>query len=149
VSPAETAANAALTTLLGGLTTGDQYYASLGAACTMTWSPSDTGDNAFLYNLRTVKTFITDARYDGAILSLAIPAVFAAANLGGIVDSRPRAGVVRPGWFTVDIPAQADAGTPSQTVEVRFPPYDQSGHSVAISQPADLAADVQAWLSVP
>jgi hypothetical protein len=149
VLPAETTANATLATLLGALTPGDEYYASLGAACTRTWQPSDTGDNAFLYNLRTVKTFITDARYDGAILSLAIPAVFAAANFGGVVDSSPRAGVDRPGWFTVDIPAQADAGTPAQTVEVRFPPYDQSGHSVAVSQPADLAADVQAWLTGP
>lgn len=144
----EMTANAALTALLGGLTPGDEYYSSQGASCTNTWTASDTGDNAVLANVRTVKTFITNARYDQAILPLAIPAVFAAFKLGGVVDSNPRAGVDRPGWFKVDVPAQSGAG-PEQTVEVRFPPYDQSGHAVAMSQAADLAADVGAWLTGP
>lgn len=79
------------------------------------------------------------------IYAAAIPAALEQAGLGGAIDSMPRPGVERPGWFTVSLPAAGDL--PAQTVEVRFPPYDKSGHMVAASQPAELAADVEAWLA--
>jgi hypothetical protein len=147
VTAAETAANHALTTLLGALASSDKYYVPLGSSCTTNWQASNGGNSAFLANLRSVRTFITHARYDGAILAAAIPAALQAGGVPTTVDTAPRANVARPGWMEVTFAAQ-EAG-PAQTIEVRFPPYDEAGHSVAMAQPADLAADVQSWLANP
>jgi len=106
---------------------------------------SEPVGQAFIENLRTVRTFITDARYDLAIYAPAIPAILQDMGLGGAIDTSPRPGVARPGWVRVNLPAE-DGGGPGTTVEVRFPSYDNSGHEVAVTQPADLAADVEGWL---
>jgi hypothetical protein len=154
VPASETAANQALTVLLGALAPGDEYFASEGASCLAPgpsegWQPTTASAQAFVDNVRTVKTFITNALLDDVIIAAAIPATLAQQSFGGVIDSSPRPGVARPGWFSVDLPAQPDTGAPAQTVEVRFPTYAQSGHPVATSQPADLAADVEAWLTSP
>jgi hypothetical protein len=61
-----------------------------------------------------------------------------------VVDSAPRPGVARPGWFTV---AFAEDGGFAPTIEVRFPPYDESGHFVALAEPQALHDDVAAWIA--
>jgi hypothetical protein len=137
---AEDLLNLALTLQLGTLAPGDEYFALWSNAC----GGSSPEYAAFIANLRTVRTFITDARYDPAIYAPAIPAALKAMGLGGTIDTAPRPGVARPGWFSVNLPASD--GAAATTVEVRFPPYVDSGHMVAVSQPADLAADVEAWI---
>ena len=127
----------------------DQYFGLVGRECVGNARAVDGSDQAFVDNLRVVRTFITHARYDANVYTPAIPYVLHSKNLGASIDSAPRPGVARPGWFRVDFPAQSDGGAVAKAVEVRFPPYDAAGHMVAATQPADLAADVQAWLQEP
>jgi hypothetical protein len=151
LSGAQGAANAALTTLLGRTSnSNDSYYRLQQEQCDYAGLPGGTGlesGSQFLANLRYVRTFITHARYDPSIYAPAIPAVLSWEGFAVTMDSSPRPGIARPGWFTVSLPA--DANDPAMTVEVRFPLYDQSGHEVSVTQPADLASDVQAWLQTP
>jgi len=102
--------------------------------------------DTFIANLRYVRTFITNARYDPVVYAPAIPYLVKQQGFGGNVDSAARPGVARPGWFTVDLPLRTSANPePAKTVEVRFPSYTNSGHVVAVQQPGDLASDVEAW----
>jgi hypothetical protein len=134
-------ANAALTTLLGALGASDEYIALFGSQCP---AAADWMDpmvaNVFAQNLASVRTFITHARYDQVVYTPAIPAAFQKAGWNVVVDSAPRAGVVNPGWFTV-------TDTTGHSTELRWPPYDQSGHMVAMTEGAALATDVQGWLA--
>jgi hypothetical protein len=135
------AANATLTAALGPLRPGDRYLVYPGPACPVPGTLlSDSGSgNEFVANLRDgVRMFITDARYDSVIYSPAIPALLEQVATVA-VDTAPRPGVARPGWFTVTFPA----GTP---IEVRFPPYDDSGHFVSVAEPQHLHDDVEAWV---
>jgi hypothetical protein len=147
VAPADAAqaqTNASWTAALGALATGDAYLVSPATACPYgadLFSGPGSLD-AFVANLGDgVRTFVSDARYDGSIYSPAIPAA-----LGQVarvaVDTAPRSGVARPGWFRVFL--DADAGT---GVEVRFPPYVDSGHFVALAEPQALHDDVAAWVA--
>ena len=98
--------------------------------------------NEFVENLDGgVRTFISDARYDAVIYSPAIPATLQQAGTV-VVDDTPRAGVARPGWFTVMLD-----GTGPKPIEVRFPVYDSAGHFVSVGQPQDLRDDVAAWFA--
>ncbi|HEY6460628.1 MAG TPA: hypothetical protein VIY73_10775 [Polyangiaceae bacterium] len=145
VQDAVAAMNMALTSLLGPLAKSDAYYAQPNLQYSIGAPVIDQDvTQPFVANLRYVRTFITNARYDLAIYAPSIPAAISAEGFGGTVDDAPRPGVTRPGWFTVNLPAAS--GLPAQAVEVRFPLYDKSGHAVAASQPAELATDVQAWL---
>jgi Serine carboxypeptidase len=132
-------ANATLAKTLGPLAPGDTYLVPESFATT-DWT-GEVIPTLFLENLASVKTFITDARYDPAILAGAIPAVLATAGFGGTVDETPRPGVARPGWFDVT----SDAG--GLDAEVRFPGYASSGHMVAVTQGQNLHDDVAAWLA--
>jgi hypothetical protein len=134
-------ANAALTTLLGALGTQDAYVALFGSQCP---TPADWMDPAvadlFVENMLSVRTFITHARYDQVVYTPAIPGAFQNAGWTVVVESAPRAGVVNPGWFKV-------TDTMGHSTEVRWPPYDSSGHMVAMTEGAELATDVQGWLA--
>jgi hypothetical protein len=134
-------ANAALTTLLGALGANDAYIALFGSQCP---AGADWLDpmvaNVFAQNLASVRTFITHARYDQVVYTPAIPAAFQNAGWKVVIDSAPRAGVVNPGWFTV-------TDTTGHSTELRWPPYDSSGHMVAMTEGAALATDVQGWLA--
>jgi hypothetical protein len=160
-------ANLALTALLGPLQPGDCYIVFDGHQCPSwpalavpaAWvsdpaaavaADPDHQIAAFIANLRHVRTFITHARYD-ILYAPAIPYMLGLRGLGGQIDSSPRTGVQRPGWFTVDLPATTDGASaePAKIVEVRFPEYTTSGHMVAAMQPADLLSDVDAWWSGP
>jgi hypothetical protein len=142
-------ANDALAVLLGKLSPGDSYLGFWGRQCTLLpdLNADPTIANVFSNNLRSTRTFLTHARYDSVIYTPAVPYIFQQQGWGGQIDSTPRSNVARPGWFRADMPAvNGDPLRPATSVEVRFPPYDSSGHMVGVSQPGELAADVEDWL---
>ena len=101
IPDAEAALNQSLTSQLGTLNAGDRYFVLSTNECSPVLSASSGGnEGVFVENLRTVRTFITDARYDSVIYAPAIPSVLQAAGFGGGVDRAPRPGVARPGWFS-------------------------------------------------
>ncbi len=141
--------NLALTSSVGSLAPGDAYF-EFAPACTVDYTTyGDTAEMEgwFIDNLATIRTFITHARYDAVQYPLSIPAVLQMKGFGANVDSAPRPGVDRPGWIQVTGPD--GGGSPGLDVEIRFPPYDESGHEVAVTQGADLANDVATWLAGP
>jgi hypothetical protein len=86
------------------------------------------------------------------IYAPAIPASLSAAYPGIVqsvdVDSSPRDGVARPGWFTVNYaPGALGSATPIAAQAVRFPFYAASGHQVASAEPLELEEDVAAWMT--
>ena len=94
----------------------------------------------FLEDLATVKPFVTNAAFDAAIWTPSLPEALA-------MYTGEVAGVHREGEaFVVDYVPGA-FGLPAGTSRaVRFPTYAASGHSVALDEPAKLAADIEAWL---
>lgn len=117
----------------------------------------------FLKNLRGVHTFITRALLDATIVSDAIPPI-----LGHFIPSRdernPYAvsgssvalaaveldlsteqGLARPGHIDVTyLPESKGASAPTR--RIRFPTYENAGHTVAASSPRELFDDVRAFL---
>lgn len=154
--PVQEQMNAAWSAELGALDAADRYLVVPATACPVGESlyTGPGSQDAFVANLRSgVQTFITDARYDAVIYAPAIPA--ALEQFGAVtVDTTARAGVARPGWFTVSFDPDGGAaalesdqdGGPAPAIEIRFPPYDDSGHFVAVAQPQALHDDVAAWL---
>jgi hypothetical protein len=144
---AQAQTNAAFAAALGALGPEDAYLASPATACP--YGPdlfAGPGSlDAFVADLADgVRAFVSDARYDGSIYAPAIPA--ALAQIATVtVDTSPRPGVARPGWFRVAL--AADAGTANAPNEVRFPAYNDSGHFVALAQPGALHDDVAAWIA--
>lgn len=63
--------------------------------------------------------FITNSRYDGIVCTPAIPTILYDTGHHAVIDEAARPDVTRPGWFTLDVPA--DDGSVRRT-EVRFPP---------------------------
>jgi len=145
--PSIDALDAALIARIGALGPSDAYFRQDSSACMSNpFGASEGALDPFVENLRWVRTFITRATYDATVCSLSIPKILAQAGFGGDVDDAPRDGVVRPGWFDVDIAASADGTEPATTVTVRFPEY-AAGHMVALDQSRPLRDDVVAWLS--
>ncbi|MBV9946057.1 MAG: hypothetical protein JOZ69_04325, partial [Myxococcales bacterium] len=146
-SPGVALANSALRAALGPLAPGDDYLRNATSACPN--PPLDTTDrtttDAFVRDVAAgVRMFITDARYDAVIYAPAIPVTLAQwAQV--TLDTAPRPGVDRPGWFTVVLSTPGSEGA-SRASEVRFPPYAASGHMVNITEPQPLHDDVAAWL---
>jgi Serine carboxypeptidase len=108
----------------------------------------------FLADLPYVKTFITHAMLDVVVYPPSIPASLGTAYPSMVasvdVDTAPRAGVPRPGWFTVNYAVDAsDGGTPIAPQTVRFPVYANAGHHVSSAEPVELEEDVAAWLAEP
>jgi hypothetical protein len=143
LSPGATAIDGALGSALGPLGSDDAYFVYPATACPVGSLFQEIGSaNEFAENLGDgVRSFVSDARYDAVIYSPAIPATL---ELGGmvVVDDAPRAGVARPGWFTVTLD-----GAGARSIEVRFPLYDSAGHFVSVGQPQDLRDDVAAWFA--
>ncbi len=148
VAPADDAqaqTNALWRAGIGALAAGDEYLVSPATACP--YAPSlyagPGSEDPFLANLRGgVRTFISDARYDESIYAPAIPA--ALQQVATVtVDTAPRPGVARPGWFTVTFGEDGGVAPP---IEVRFPSYQESGHFVALAEPQALHDDVIAWI---
>jgi Serine carboxypeptidase len=139
------AANASLTSALGQLNPADSYYTWPGQQCRWAAYDFDESGAPFVANLRHVRTLITHARWDFVVYAPAIPAVLQQQGFPVTIDSNPRPGIARPGWF--DVTLQPTSNDPVVTIEVRFPLYDQAGHEVTVMQPMDFADDVRAWLA--
>jgi hypothetical protein len=143
------AAEAALTQRFGALGRHDGYLTSFAATCQAPVLYDSTFGNWFLDNLRYDQVFLTHARYDAVIY---VPAIaYTLQTMAGLpvtVDTTPDdASATRPGWMRFTLPAGTGAGMPAKAVSIRYPSYDASGHMVAVTQAADLAADVSAWLA--
>lgn len=107
----------------------------------------------FLENLALVKTFLTDAEYDLVIYSPAIPeALKKYKDL--VAEVTYARGKDLPdqnrGYFRVKYRENslAHTATPDQ-VELYYPYYNISGHSVSSAQPGKFRDDVKAWLNCP
>jgi len=129
----------------GTLGPHDSYWTALNATCPGYDPYLDPEPQTWLYPvIAKARLFITNARYDPIVYSPAIPWMLTnIGNTPAAIDTTPQAGVARPGWIHVTIPHDASA----QEVTIRFPSYDSSGHQVAVTQGADLADDVEAWLA--
>lgn len=104
----------------------------------------------FLYNLMYVKTFITHAALDLIIYAPVIPDSIALydqyVEQVATIDSAVN-GEERPGWIEVTYKDGAFgeiAG--NETRMIRFPTYNESGHTVELNQPDELFEDVRDWL---
>ncbi|HEY2517796.1 MAG TPA: hypothetical protein VGI39_43300 [Polyangiaceae bacterium] len=130
----------ALVAALGPLPAGQAYYVNYSpllpgkeqAPATLDWRTSNLEGIAFLDNVRDVPTFLTAGPRDLVVPPGALaPALRAIAGAGAIDDSAPdRLGVVF---------------SDGERVLPRFT-YPEAGHMVEMSAPAQLAADVEAWV---
>jgi len=105
----------------------------------------------FLKNVAHVETFITNAAYDVAPYSPAIPPalelhsdiLISASHELSLPEEEARPGQIvlhyRPGAFP-DIPNL-------ETRTIRFPFYDSSGHAVSLTQPGEFLDDARGWLT--
>ena len=101
------------------------YYASV--------SPySDVNGEMFLENIRTTKTFITQAEEDIVIYAKAIPEAAKSFSSVSGVDTEDNS-------FTVHF-------NDGQSATVTFPFYPESSHSVAVNQPVKFFEDVKNWM---
>jgi hypothetical protein len=148
-TPVDAASELALEVALGKLEEGDAYLLDQASQCDAAFTDDPLAPNRFGAALHDVPLFITHARYDAVIYAPAILRTLQDQKWSVTRDDAPRPGVARPGWFSVTLP---EAGTGSarklaKKVQVRFPPYEDSGHEVTVTQGGDLADDVAAWLA--
>ena len=127
-----------LESVFGDLQPYDEYFVDLNYDINFAFyraavSPYDTvNGEMFLENIKTVKTFITQAEEDIIIYAKGIPESLK--NFNGV------SGVtVDDDSFTVNF-------SDGQNVEVTFPFYPESSHSVSVNQPAKFFNDVRNWL---
>ncbi len=124
--------------VFGELPTYDEYFVSLSYEINFTFSGAaidhyDTvNGEMFLENIRSVKTFITQAEEDIIIYSKGIPESLKCFDGVSGVDTEENS-------FTVKF-------SDGQSVLVTFPFYPESSHSVPVNQPEKLFNDVKNWL---
>ncbi len=124
-----------LESVFGELPPYDEYFVDLSYEINLTFSTAaidhyDTiNGEMFLENIRTVRTFITQAEEDIIIYSKGIPESLK--SFEGVSDV-----TLEEDSFTVSF-------SDGQSVEVTFPFYPESSHSVPVNQPAKL---VKKWL---
>jgi len=104
----------------------------------------------FLENLVWVPTFITNAALDLLVYSPAVPVTFSRYYQYALqgVEWEPDAccGEERPGRLVFRFRPHFGGNNASSERIVRFPLYSHSSHAVPLNQPAELLADVEAWL---
>lgn len=127
-----------LESVFGTLPDYDEYFVDLNYEINTTFysasiSPYDTiNGEMFLENIKTIKTFITQAEEDIIIYAKGIPeSLKGFSGVSGVT--------LEENSFTVDF-------SDGQSVLVTFPFYPESSHSVAINQPAKFFNDVKDWL---
>ena len=127
-----------LESVFGELQNYDEYFVSLSYDINFAFyraaiSPYDTvNGEMFLENIRTVKTFITQAEEDIIIYAKGIPESLKKFN--GVSN-------VMTGENSFNV-----RFSDGQSVEVAFPFYPESSHSVPVNQPAKFFGDVKNWL---
>lgn len=142
--------------VLGALPAHDRYYLDdVEQLIAGNANFSDGNDLACMMLIETaqyVATFVTNAKLDGRIrtealaativdcATLAAPSIIDAVG----VDPGPRDGVDRPGWLIVTYNEEAAIGTTTKTI--RWPSYENAGHLVNVSAPAELKQDVREFL---
>ena len=124
--------------IFGDLNSYDEYFVALNYEINSTFysaaiDPYDTiNGEMFLENIKTVKTFITQAEEDIIIYSKGIPeSLKSFEGVSGVT--------LEDNSFTVSF-------SDGQSVEVTFPFYPESSHSVPVNQPEKLFNDVKKWL---
>lgn len=124
--------------VFGELPPYDEYFVDLNYEINFTFSYAsishyDTvNGEMFLENIRSVKTFITQAEEDIIIYAKGIPESLKSFNgVSGVT--------LEDNSFTVNF-------SDGQSVEVTFPFYPESSHSVPVNQPAKFFNDVKNWL---
>jgi hypothetical protein len=108
----------------------------------------------FIRSLVHVNTFISNALYDGKVISdrmkTDIKASSDALDVSLIkevrLDRQPREGVQRPGWMIIDFSVNAGLGEES-TREIRMPTYANSGHMIPLNEAGELREDIENFLS--
>jgi hypothetical protein len=128
-----------LESVFGELPPYDEYFVDLSYEINLTFSTAaidhyDTiNGKMFLENIRTVKTFITQAEEDIIIYSKGIPESLKKFNGVSGVDTDDNS-------FTVNF-------SDGNSVLVTFPFYPESSHSVPVNQPEKLFNDVKNWMN--
>lgn len=94
----------------------------------------------FLEDALDVRFFVTNAAFDAAIWTPALPEALALHDdvVSGVhIDGDD---------LVLDFVDGAFGAAPGASRRIRFAPYGDAGHSVSFDQPGDLAADVGQWL---
>jgi hypothetical protein len=127
-----------LESVFGTLPSYDEYFVDLNYDINSTFysasiDPYDTvNGEMFLENIRTVKTFITQAEEDIIIFAKGIPESLKSFDgVSGVT--------LEDDSFTVNF-------SDGQSVLVTFPFYPESSHSVSVNQPEKFFNDVKNWL---
>jgi len=126
----------------------DSYFTDLNMDAFMAFSRSTINHyipeygEMFTKNLPYVNTFITQAARDLVVYAPAIPESI---KMGSLIQKVER----EKESFTVFFKdgAFSDENLPGK-VEIAFPRYDKSGHSVSMHQPEEFLEDVAEWLSI-
>ena len=127
-----------LESVFGTLPSYDEYYVDTNNTINSTFynastSPySDINGEMFLENIRTVKTFITNAEEDIILYARATPEAVKKFSSVSSVDMEDNS-------FTVNF---SDC-----RAKITFPFYPESSHSVSVNQPAKFFNDVKNWMN--
>jgi len=129
----------ALVAVLGALPAGQNYnlaYSPLepgkGSAVTPDWRQLTLVGTAFLDNLQTIDTFLTDGQRDLVVPEPALVPALGALSRGASITE------------TADQVTVSFSSGP-RTIDIRH--YPNAGHMITMIQPHEFAADVRAWLS--
>ena len=128
-----------LESVFGTLPNYDEYYVDTNNTINSTFysasvSPySDVNGEMFLENIKTVKTFITNAEEDIILYAKATPEAAKKFSSVSSVETGDES-------FTVHF-------KDGQSATVTFPFYPESSHSVSVNQPEKLFNDVKNWMN--
>lgn len=103
----------------------------------------------FLENVAVVDTFITNAAYDVVVFCPALPRALGKHTsmlFSSEHDKTRPQGADRPGRILLDYIPGSVPGVEVSSRTIRFPFYADSGHAVTLTEPAEILADVTAWL---
>jgi len=125
--------------VFGTLPSYDEYYLDTSDTILSTFynasvQPySDVNGEMFLENIKTVKTFITNAEEDIILYAKATPEAAKKFSSVSSVETGDES-------FTVHF-------KDGQSATVTFPFYPESSHSVSVNQPAKFLNDVKKWMN--
>lgn len=128
-----------LESVFGELPAYDEYYVDTNDTINSTFysastSPySDVNGEMFLENIRTVKTFITNAEEDIILYAKATPEAAKKFSSVSSVETGEES-------FTVHF-------KDGESATVTFPFYPESSHSVSVNQPEKFLNDVKNWMN--
>jgi hypothetical protein len=105
----------------------------------------------FLKNVASVRTFVTNAKYDLVVYGPAIPPALAmhaeilekVEHVNQQAKGIPRPGMIRLQYRNLIFPDLPNIGIRT----IRFPFYNNSCHAVSLTQPEEFFSDVRTWLA--